>query len=467
MCGENGAGKSTLIKCLAGVVKPDAGAFECDGQTLACGDIHAAEEAGIAVIHQESTSFLDLDLVDNLFVGREIKKGLFLDCPEMERRAQTILERLGLDLDLHIPLRAFSVAQRQMVEMARALLRECKLLIMDEPTASLSARETETLLALVKQLRSDGVSVLYVSHRLEEIFELCDCVTVFRDGRFVATTRVADLDRAGLIQQMVGREVETLTQHSGHEGRTDEVRLRVEGLHSAGRFMDVNFEVHAGEILGIGGLVGAGRSEVVRAVFGIDRYDGGCIFLDGKPLEAGSIRSAMDAGVALVPEDRQHEGLVLPMSVSDNLTMAILREISRHGMIHGPTEHERAVEQMESLAVKAAGAGVGAASLSGGNQQKIVLGKWLAIQPRLLILDEPTRGVDVGAKGEIHRLIRKLTSQGMATLVISSDLPELLALGDRILVMCEGRIAGELDGADADEEQVMHLAFPKTEAPAL
>ncbi len=460
LCGENGAGKSTLIKCLAGVVEPDAGGFTINGASVRTGDIRAAEDAGIAVIHQESTSFPDLDLVDNLFVGRELRRGPWLDRAAMEAKARSVMDRLELKLDLRTPLGAFTIAQRQMVEMARALLRDCRLIIMDEPTASLSAKETELLLALVQQLRRDGVSVLYVSHRLEEIFAVADRVTVLRDGAWVATHDTSELNTSQLIEQMVGREVETLTRHGTHEGRTDHVRLQVRGLAAPGRFEDVSFEVHDGEILGLGGLVGAGRSEVARALFGVDAYKAGTVQVDGKPLLGGSVQTAMAAGIALVPEDRQHEGLVLPMTVSENITLAILEKIAPGRLLNAGREDVCVRQWMERLNIKAAGPGVEAASLSGGNQQKVVLGKWLATEPSLLILDEPTRGVDVGAKAEIHRLIRQLTAGGMATLVISSDLPELLALCDRIVVMSEGRIAGELDGATADEKDVLHLAFP-------
>ncbi|MDG2224657.1 MAG: sugar ABC transporter ATP-binding protein [Rubripirellula sp.] len=464
LCGENGAGKSTLIKCLTGVIPPETGKITVDGTPLRHGDIHAAELAGIAVIYQESTAFLDLDLVDNLFVGREIKKFGWLDRRAMEKRALAVMQRLDFTLDLHTPLREFSIAQRQMVEMARACLRDCRLLIMDEPTASLSSRETKTLLGLVTQLRAAGVSVLYVSHRLEEIFQLCDRVTVFRDGKLVATTPIEQLNRDQLIGQMVGREVDVLTRHKEHTERTDKIRAKITGLCSRGRFSKISFEVRSGEILGIGGLVGAGRSELARAIFGVDRYDDGEIQIDGITLKKGSIQSAIEAGIAMVPEDRQHQGLILPMSVSENLSLTILAELTKYRLLHHDREAERVQSLMQHLAVKAANAKMEAASLSGGNQQKVVLGKWLATKPKLLILDEPTRGVDVAAKAEIHRLIRDLTEAGMATLIMTSDLPELITLSDRIEVMCEGEIAGQLEGGTATEEQVMRLAFPRGEA---
>ena len=463
LCGENGAGKSTLIKCLAGVLSPNSGELTIQGKQLRWGDVDAAEDAGIAVIYQESTAFLDLDLVDNLFVGREIKKLGLLDRRAMETQAQSVMQRFDLALDLKTPLRKFSIAQRQMVEMARACLRKSKLLIMDEPTASLSARESKVLLDLVNQLRQDGVSVLYVSHRLEEIFQLCDRVTVFRDGMLVATTQIQQLNRSQLIGQMVGRDVDAFTRRTEPQAHTDEVRVRVDGLCSHGRFSDISFEIRAGEILGIGGLVGAGRSEVARAIFGADTYDQGEIQIDGVSLKKGSIRAAIDVGIAMVPEDRQHQGLIQPMSVSENLTMTILSEITKHCLLSKRRESKRVAELIQRLAVKAEDPHMTVASLSGGNQQKVVLGKWLAIEPGFLILDEPTRGVDVAAKSEIHHLIQELSASGMATLIITSDLSELLSLSDRIMVMCEGKVAGEVDGMTATEEQVMRFAFPQGE----
>lgn len=466
LCGENGAGKSTLIRCLSGVVIPDAGSLTIEQQPLPTGDISATEQAGIAVIHQESTSFPDLDLVENLFVGREANRFFLLDRKAMEARAREVMQRLGLQANLRTPLREFSIAQRRMVEMARALLQDCRLLIMDEPTASLSARETKTLLNLVRQLRDDGISVLYVSHRLEEIADICDRVTVLRDGQVVATNEAGELTKDELIRQMVGREVEALTHRAEHTGQTDQVRVGVKHLSAAGRFSNISFEVHGGEILGIGGLIGAGRTEVARAVFGADRYDSGSIEIDGTRLPKGSIRAAIDAGVAFVPEDRQHEGLILEMSVAENLSMAVLQTISRHGLISTELEDKHVAQLVERLAVRTSGTQTEVSTLSGGNQQKVLLGKWLATAPALLIIDEPTRGVDIGAKVEIHRLIRELTSNGMATVVITSDLPELLTLSDRILVMCDGQLTAELDAATADEEQVMRYALPGGEDPS-
>ncbi|MHC4247649.1 MAG: ATP-binding cassette domain-containing protein [Planctomycetota bacterium] len=464
LCGENGAGKSTLIKVLAGSVVPDSGAVEVSGAPLALGDVRASEAAGIAVIHQESTAFPHLSPEDNVFAGCEptLALGMLLDREAMRSRTRALLDRLGESFDTRAPLEELSVAQRQMVAIARALSRECRMLIMDEPTASLSSRETEVLFRIIRELRGRGVSVLYVSHRLEEVFELADRVTVLRDGRFVATSATADIDRAGLVRLMVGREVdEDAAAGEGRDTPQGAPLLELRGLTRDGVFTNVSLSVHAGEVVGLAGLVGAGRSEVARAAFGIDRADSGEVRVGGRPLAGGSAREAMAAGVALVPEDRQHEGLVLPMTVGENVSLPVLRTLTRRGLVSRERERELVEGQMRDLTVKAAGPDVAAGTLSGGNQQKVLVAKWLATAPKALILDEPTRGVDVGAKAEIRRLIRELAAKGMATLVISSELPELLALSDRVVVMREGVVSGELAREDATQEKVLELALPQ------
>lgn len=460
LIGENGAGKSTLIKCLSGVVRPNSGEITIDGVAIALGDIRAAEAAGIAALHQESTAFPHLDAIDNIFVGRELRRPLgLLDRPRMRRETQALLDRLGEHIDLDTPLEELSLAQRQMVGMARALSHNSRLLIMDEPTASLSARETETLFRIIKQLQADGVSILYISHRLEEVFALASRVTILRDGKLVETRSVADVSRDELVHLMVGRELLAAERHeqSAAEG---EAVLEVQGLSRAGAFVDISFTVRAGEIVGLAGLVGAGRSEVAAAIFGMDRPDSGRVNVAGAELPAGSVQAAIKQGIALVPEDRQHQGLVLPLSVGANLLLAMLGAPGSGGFRSAGSEYATVAKLMRELSVKAAGANAPANTLSGGNQQKLALGKWLAVNPKVLILDEPTRGVDVGAKAEVYRIIRRLASEGMATLLISSDLPEILALSDRILVMREGRIAGELPHAEADEASVLALALP-------
>jgi rhamnose transport system ATP-binding protein len=467
LCGENGAGKSTLIKVLSGSVKPDAGQVLVNSTPLRLGDVRASEAAGIAVIHQESVAFPHLSTFDNIFVGREPKKlgGLMLDRARMRRETRALLERIGEAgaFDPRRPVGELSVAQRQMVGMARAMSQDCRLLIMDEPTASLSERETRVLFNLIADFRRAGVSILYVSHRLDEIFALADRVTVFRDGKFVATQPTAEIDKDKLIRLMVGREL-LQVDHAPHARTGDAagpVMLEVVNLSRGGVFRDVSFNVRAGEIVGMAGLVGAGRSEVARVVFGADKGDAGHVIVNGKRLRGASVREAMDSGVGMVPEDRQHLGLVLQLPVSVNLTLTKLDSLTKFGLISSRAEHALVATLMKNLQVKAANASVAAQTLSGGNQQKLVAGKWLASRPRVLILDEPTRGVDVGAKAEMHKLIRQLADDGnTATLLISSDLPEILALSDRILVMRGGRIAGELSRAEATQEKVLALAIP-------
>ncbi|MCA9024008.1 MAG: sugar ABC transporter ATP-binding protein [Planctomycetaceae bacterium] len=463
LCGENGAGKSTLIKILSGVTRSDAGTVQLEGKPLPAGDVHATEDRGVIALHQESTVFPDLDAVDNLFVGCELRKwrGLLLNRAEMRRQTLALLERLGENIDPTRPVGELPMAQRQMVAMARALARRCRLLIMDEPTASLSARETQVLLQLVRQFRSQGVSVLYVSHRLEEVFQVADRVTVLRDGHHVDTRDIIDVDHAELIRMMVGREAAELVGRHHSKSAIGETVLQVRGLTRSDSFHDISFELRAGEVVGLAGLVGAGRSEVARALFGIDHYDSGTVTAAGQRLPVGDVAAAMKHGLALVPEDRQHEGLVLPMPVSSNLSLSVLSSLTRCGLVSRSRERELVQQQISALSIKTAGMEVAAETLSGGNQQKIVVGKWLASRPRVLILDEPTRGVDVAAKAQLHRLIRQLASEGMATLMISSELPEILSVSDRILVMREGQLAGELEGATATAEQVLALALPE------
>ena len=464
LCGENGAGKSTLIKILSGSVTPDAGQVLIKGAALKTGDVRAAEAAGIAVIHQESVAFGHLSTFDNIFVGREPRRlgGLLLDRARMRRETRALLERLGEwgAFDPSRPVGELSVAQRQMIGMARALSQDCRLLIMDEPTASLSERETRVLFSLIRQFRSSGVSVLYVSHRLDEIFELSDRVTVFRDGNHVATNLTREMTKDRLIQLMVGRELLAVDHAPRAAQTTADVLLEVRNLTRAGVFRDVSFRIRAGEIVAMAGLVGAGRSEVARCIFGADRADSGQVFACGLPLRGNSVKEAMDRGIAMVPEDRQHLGLVLPMSVGTNLSLAVLKSLTSGGLMSTSRERGLVEQLMRDLGVRAANASVPAQTLSGGNQQKLVIGKWLATKPRVLILDEPTRGVDVGAKAEVHKLVRKLAEQGMATLLISSDLPEVLAMSDRILVMRGGGIAGELSRDEATQEKVLSLAIP-------
>jgi len=461
LCGENGAGKSTLIRILSGVLRPDSGSVLIAGTPLPFGQVQASERAGIAVIHQESTAFPDLDAVDNLFIGRELRTRFgSLDRSAMERSTRELLAKLGEEFDPRVPLAERTVAQRQMVALARALSRQCRLLILDEPSAALSRRETATLFRILRQLRADGVGILYVSHRMEEIYQLADRITVLRDGQVVGSGTTESLPRPILIQRMVGRELSDRQRPASHSAIGPTV-LRVRKLRGQ-RFRDVSLEVHAGEVVGLAGLVGAGRSELVRAIFGIDPRTEGTVEVSGIPLPAQRVDAAIQAGLGFVPEDRQHEGLILPMTVGENLTLPILRTLASGPFLNPSAEETQSRRLIQQIGIRTPGPELPASALSGGNQQKVVMGKWIATRPKVLILDEPTKGVDVGAKAELYRLIRDRTDQGMAVLMVSSDLPEILHLSDRILVMAEGRLRGELPADTATQEAVLSLALPDT-----
>ncbi|MCH7903448.1 MAG: ATP-binding cassette domain-containing protein [Armatimonadetes bacterium] len=465
LCGENGAGKSTLNNVLAGVVQADSGEIIFMGELMNVKSVRDAEKLGVTMIHQELVAFPHLAAPDNIFIGREPTKlaGLLLDRARMDRESKDLIERLKEEISLTENLEDLSTAARQMIGIARALAQESKLLIMDEPTASLSTRETEVLFQVIRDLKANGISVLYVSHRLNEVFEIADRVTVLKDGRFVATSPTADLTQPELIKLMVGRDI---GPHIHEETKTGEPRLVVKNLSVPGSFRDVSFEVKAGEIVALAGLVGAGRSEVVNAIFGIDHPTDGSIRIDDQELELGSPEAAKRAGVALIPEDRQHQGLVLQAPISENISLSSLNEISSVGLIDRRKEQTLADDQIKQLDIRVATTEDPAQSLSGGNQQKVLVAKWLATEPDVMILDEPTRGVDVGAKAEIHRLIKSLAADGAAVLVVSSELPEVLALADRIIVMREGRISGQLDRKEATEESILKLALPSERSEA-
>jgi ABC-type sugar transport system ATPase subunit/ribose/xylose/arabinose/galactoside ABC-type transport system permease subunit len=464
LCGENGAGKSTLNKVLAGAILPDAGRVTIEGTALELGGIEASEAVGISIIHQESTAFLHLNAEDNIFVGREPRRcgGLLLDKRTIRMQTRRLLDQLGEKFDQRKPLSELAFAQHQMVAIARALSRSCRLLIMDEPTASLSAREIEVLFQIIRQLRDNGVSVLYVSHRLEEVFELADRVTVLRDGRLIGTSYVHEIDKEKLVHMMVGRDIDQSTSRAAPPGAAGKVVLEVQNITRNGSFHDVSFSIRAGEIVGLAGLVGAGRSEVAQAIFGIDVPDSGTVKVDGRLLSSGSTQAAIRAGVSLVPEDRQQLGLVLAMSVRANISLSVLRSMTRGGFLSKKKESALAEKMTRDLSIRAADISVPVETLSGGNQQKVMLGKWLASSPRVLILDEPTHGVDVGAKAEVHKLVRRIADSGVAVLMISSELPEILSMSDRVIVMQQGTVSGELLRAEATQEKILNLALPQT-----
>ncbi|ASO22534.1 rhamnose transport system ATP-binding protein [Actinoalloteichus hoggarensis] len=464
LAGENGAGKSTLVKILAGVHAPDTGELLLDGTPHPLADTAAGRAAGIAVIYQEPTLFPDLSVAENIFMGRQPTTRLGrIDHRAVRRSCEQLFARLGVRLDPDRPARGLSIADQQMVEIAKALSFDARVLVMDEPTSALSGVEVERLFGVVRALRDSGAAVLFISHRFDEIFALCSRVTVLRDGRWVSTDAAEDLSVDTVIRRMVGREVATLFPKT--EAPVRDVVLEVTGLSRAGVFHDVDLKVRGGEIVALAGLVGAGRSEVVRAIFGIDRYDAGSVRVAGRTLRPGSPAAAMAAGIALVPEDRRQQGLVMELSVERNATLTRLWRLARFGWLSGRGERAHAEHWSQRLQVKADRLSDPVATLSGGNQQKVVLAKWLATEPAVLIVDEPTRGIDVGTKSEVHRLLSELAGEGMAVIMVSSELPEVLGMADRVLVMHEGRLVADIPRGRADENSVMAAATGGQDTP--
>ena len=456
LVGENGAGKSTLVKILAGVYQPDTGTIQVDGEpTVIAGPAHA-RSLGIAVVHQEPRLFPDLSVAENVFIGHAPAGPLrTVDWGEMRRQARALFAQLDVRFDVQEPVRGLSMADQQLIEIAKALSVEAGVLILDEPTASLSAHEVDRLFTIVRGLRDRGVAVLFVSHRLDEVFELCDRATVLRDGRHVVTAATSEMTTADLVRHMVGRAVSLFPKVESPIG---DVLLEVEGLSRGDTFRDVSFGVHAGEILGLAGLIGAGRTEIARVLFGVDHADAGEIRLAGQPVSFASPSEALAAGVAYVPEDRHQDGLVLDFSIASNVSLPILGRLFPRLFVQRSRERALAARYVDQLRIRATGVDQIAGALSGGNQQKVVLAKWLATEPRVLILDEPTRGIDIGAKVEVHRIVSELAASGLAIILISSDLPEVLAMSDRILVLHEGAIQAEINRTDATEEAVMFAA---------
>ena len=457
LVGENGAGKSTLVKVTAGVHRPDAGQLLVDGRPTEFTEPVDAQRAGVAVIHQEPTLFPDLSVAENIFVGRHPRTRLWtIDRTRMNRETEEAFDRLGVRMDPDRPTRGLSIADQQLVEIAKALTRKARVLVMDEPTAALSGVEAERLFKVARTLRDSGTALLFISHRFNEVFALCDRITVVRDGTFVSCDPTADLDVDTVVRRMVGREVNTL--YPKEDAEHGDTLLEVVGLTREGVFADVSFGVRAGEVVALAGLVGAGRSEVVRAVFGVDRYDAGTVRVGGRDLPPGRPKAAIAAGIALVPEDRRQQGLVVESSVECNATATRRRSLSRFGLLVPRAERAAAGDWGERLQLKFGDLADQVSTLSGGNQQKVVLAKWLSTEPRVLFVDEPTRGIDVGTKAEVHRLLSTLAGEGLAIVMVSSELPEVLGMADRVLVMHEGRVTAELDRDEADEETVMYAA---------
>ncbi|HEY7086588.1 MAG TPA: sugar ABC transporter ATP-binding protein [Tepidisphaeraceae bacterium] len=456
LMGENGAGKSTLGKVLAGIYRPDEGKILIDGKEVT---IHSPADAlrqGVGMVHQELAFCPDLSVAENLCMGQYPRRMFMVDRAEMRRRAEKLLGQIGVSLDVNQPMRALSTAQEQLVQIASAVGTNARILVFDEPTSSLSEPEAQQLFLLIEDLRKRGVTMIYVSHRMPELFRLCDKISVLRDGKYVGTVDRANANQDVIVRMMIGRSIEEyFPQHlSSKPGKT---LLRVSGLSSPGIFSDVNFEIRAGEIVGFAGLVGAGRSEIAKAIFGLDSEARGSVEFEGAPLPLRSIREAKRRGIGFLPEDRKRQGLVLMMSGRTNTSMGMLDRLSRMGLLAHRRERDIAEEYYEKLSVKAPSIEMPVAGLSGGNQQKVAISKWLARGAKLLIVDEPTRGVDVGAKAAIHQLIDDLARQRVGIMLISSELPEVLNLSTRILVMRSGRIVGELPREKATQESVLRL----------
>ncbi len=458
LVGENGAGKSTLMKILSGVHQMDEGEIRIDGKPVRITDPLTSQLMGISIIYQELNVLDNMNIAENIFLGREQRKNrVFADKRRMHSEARRLLDEVGLNLDTWSMVRDLSTAQKQMIEVAKALSFQSKIIIMDEPTSSLTETETETLFGIVRKLRDKGVAIVFISHKLAEIFAISDEVAVLRDGVSAGRMRTADCTENDIVNAMVGRDVENLFAKEPAE--IGGVVLEVRGLSTKGFLQDISFDLHAGEILGFAGLVGAGRSEVMRAVFGIDKRESGEIYVKGKKVRIASPKDALRCRMGFVPEDRKSQGLVLGMNVRQNTTLAALRQVANGaGFLSARLENEMTDQFVKALEVKTPSNEQRVQNLSGGNQQKVVIAKWLANSPDILILDEPTRGIDVGAKSEIHELMSQLARRGVAIIMISSELPEVLGMSDRIVVMHEGRIKGVLPRGEADQVSIMKMA---------
>jgi rhamnose transport system ATP-binding protein len=465
LIGENGAGKSTLVKIIGGLYRRDAGDLQLEGVSVDFHNTKEAKDAGIAVIYQEPTLFPDLSVAENIFVGRQpYNRFGGLDHAKMRRETVELTRRLGVPIDPDREARGLSIADQQVVEIAKSISLDAKVIIMDEPTAALSGVEVERLMGIARQLRDEGRGLIFISHRFDEIFALSDTLTVMRDGSYIATSRTAEVTEDEIIRQMVGRSVENLFPKQ--EATIGDEVLVVRNLTSAGVFDDVSFSVRSGEIVCFAGLVGAGRSEIARAVFGVDRYDSGTVTVGGRTVPAKNPMAAMRLGMGFVPEDRRKQGLAMSAGVQQNITLAIRESLAKFGFITSSLEEPSARTWAARLQVKTHALDTEASMLSGGNQQKVVLGKWLATRPKVLIVDEPTRGIDVGTKAEVHRILSELAGEGVAILMISSELPEVLGMADRVLVVREGRITADLPSDEATPENVMYAATHATEEAA-
>ena len=463
LLGENGAGKSTLMKILAGAYQPDSGTITFDSEKVEITTPLQAQQLGIVTIYQEFTLVPSLTIAENIFMGREPTRGGLLSWGELRRQTEVLMARLNIDLNPMRAVRSLSVAEQQMVEIARALSMQSKLIIMDEPTSALSKHEVQQLLAIVRDLRAQGISIIFITHHLEEAMNICDRVSVLRDGRNVGTVAITDVTLDDIIRMMVGRSMTDLFRRKTIQ-EPGPVVLRVTNLtrarnprnHSSPALHNISFEVHRGEILGIAGLVGAGRTELVRAIFGADRFDSGQIEIDGVPVTIRNPRDAIRLGLGLVPEDRKQQALFLELATRENLSLAALKDLLLPGgFVNSRAEAALVSRYHQALDIRMSSPEQRVRNLSGGNQQKVVIARWLALRPKVLIVDEPTRGIDIAAKTEVHQLLDQLAQNGIAVIMISSELPEILSISDRILTLRAGRLTGMFTRAEASEEKLM------------
>jgi rhamnose transport system ATP-binding protein len=461
LIGENGAGKSTLVKILTGVYTPTAGEILYQGKILSFKNAIEAQEAGITAIHQEASMFPELSVMENIFMGHHLKKNGSLNWKLMRSKTKELLQKMEIRINPDTQVKNLGVAQRHMVEIAKALSIDSKVVIMDEPTSALTMTEVEELYKIVRQLKKENKAIIFISHKFEEIQEICDYFTVLRDGKYIGEGKVADSSIDQIVNMMVGRSLDQMFPKQTVE--IGETILDVKNFSKAGSFKEISFNLKKGEILGFFGLVGAGRSEVMRAIFGIDKKDTGTVHLKGNQVLFNNPKTAMNMGIAFVPEDRQSQGVILEQSLTHNITLPIIDKISRFGKVNVKKEREQTAIYGRMMEIKAAGWHVNAETLSGGNQQKVVLAKWLATKPEILILDEPTKGIDVGTKAAVHEFISEMASKGLAVILVSSELPEILGMSDRVIVMHEGKKTREFSRAEANSDNIIKAATGQKE----
>lgn len=459
LIGENGAGKSTLVKILAGVHQPTAGTIILKDKPVQFPSPQVSQHAGISAIHQEATMFTELSIAENIFMGHHIrnKSNGLLSWKEMKSKTQTLLNKLELDIHPDTKVKNLSVAQRHMVEIAKALSLNAKIVIMDEPTSALTLKEVEYLYKIIQKLKSEGKAIIFISHKFEEVFEIADYFTVLRDGKFIGEGRIADVNMDKIVQMVIGRSLEQM--YPKLEAEQGDIILKVENLTKSGIFKNVSFELHKGEILGFFGLVGAGRSEVMQTIFGINLKTSGEVFINGEKIDITNPSDAMNYGLAYLPEDRQIQGAILAMNIRENITLPIIDRISRHIFLDRDREFEITDEYGKYIEIKASGWNQLVEDLSGGNQQKVVLAKWIATKPRIFIMDEPTKGIDVATKATVHNFISELAKQGIAVILISSELPEILGMSNNVVVMHEGVVTAKFTREEANSEKIIKAAI--------